>query len=147
LPPFSFYICIVKDKIGYQIGLSSSLPLGQGGMIDLIISALDWQDAHGPCVIFVDEPFYRFLLRTNIEDIYQDIIPLPEGADVDVAMEYVKHFFPSEIHPVPMNDFKNLSKSEVEYYMKAIPDDIKNRWDDLLMNEDLILSLSQVNSN
>lgn len=137
----------MKDRIGYQIGLASNLPLGEAGMIDLIISALDWQESSGPCVIFVDEAFYRFLVRTKIEDIYQDIIPLPEDADFDVAIQYVKHFFPSEIFPVEMNNFKKLTRSEIEYYMKAIPEDIKNRWPDLLNNEELILSLTQTNPN
>ncbi len=144
---FFFYICIVKEKIGYQIGLGRNLPLGEAGMIDLIISTLDWQEENGPCVIFVDEPFYRFLVRTKIEDIYQDIIPLPEDADVDVAMQYVRQFFPIEIFPVEMNNFQKLSREDVNYYMKAIPEDIRTRWPDLLNNEELILSLTQINSN
>jgi hypothetical protein len=137
----------VKDKIGYQIGLASSLPLGEVGMIELIVSALEWQETSGPCIIFVDEPFYRFLLRTKIEDIYQDVIPLPEGSDMDVAMQYVRQIFPIEPTRVPSGYINASKRSEVDSHLNDIPEDIKERWQDMLLNEEMILSLSQLNPN
>lgn len=133
----------MKDKIGYQIGLQSHLPLGEGGMLNLIISSLKWQEEFGPAIIFVDADFYRFMARTGIEDLYHDIIPFPEDTDMDSAMDMAKAFFPTEIFPIPNLTEKKLTRKEVDMYIAQLPDDIKIKWPDLLMNEEMILSLRQ----
>jgi hypothetical protein len=137
----------MKEKIGYQIGLQSQLPLGEGGMINLVVSSLNWQENYGPAIIFVDAGFYRFMMRTGIEDIYHDIIPLPENADMEMAMEIVKEFFPVEIFAIPNLQEKKLSRKDIDTYIIGLPDDLKNRWPDLLMNEEIILSLQQTVNN
>ena len=137
----------MKDKIGYQVGLASQLPVNEAGFVNLIASSINWQDNNGPCVIFVDEPFYRFLVRTNIEMIYHDIIPLPEDADIESALSYIQGVFPVEIFPVENIHKGRMERHEINEYMSMIPDQIKDNWNEMLMNEEMILSLSQVNSN
>lgn len=133
----------MKDKVGYQIGLKSHLPLGEGGVLNLILSALNWQEDFGPAIIFVDAAFYRFMARTGIEDLYHDIIPLPEDANMDDAMDVVKAFFPVEIFAIPNLQAEKLTRNEIDMYISQLPEDIKTKWPDLLMNEEMILSLRQ----
>lgn len=132
----------MRDQVGYQIGLSCHLPLRESGMINLIVSALSWQEEKGPCAIFVDEDFYRFLLRTDIESIYQDVIALPADIDEESVDNIVKAMFA----PVEMKKILNIlpekmTREEVARYLDMVPEDIRNRWDDMLMNEEMILSL------
>lgn len=132
----------MREQVGYQIGLSSQLPLRESGMINLIVSALSWQEEKGPCVIFVDEEFYRFLLRTDIESIYQDVIGLPDDVDEESANSFAKAMFnPVEVKKILNILPEKMTREEVARYLDMVPGDIKNRWDDMLMNEEMILSL------
>lgn len=127
--------------------MAHQLPVNEEGFVNLIISSINWQDNFGPCVIFVDEPFYRFLVRTNIEMIYHDIIPLPEGADMEDSLAYIEDMFPVEIFPIENIHKGPMERIQINEYKDMIPDEIKNNWNEMLMNEEMILSLSQVNSN
>jgi hypothetical protein len=137
----------MKDKVGYQIGTANNLPMNEEGIVNLIISSINWQENEGPCIIFVDEPFYRFLIRTGIDIIYHDIIPLPPDASSDEVAQYIDSMFPVEIHRVKNLHRGGMERNEIKEYMNMVPLPIQEKWDSLLMNEEMILSLSQVNSN
>lgn len=136
----------MKDKVGYQIGLSSQLPLNESGILGMIVSALDWQDSKGPTIIFVDEGFYRFLLRSRIEIIYHDILPIPNDSTLEEAHNIANGVFPVEIFPIENTLEANLSREEINAYIESIPEEIRDGWPEMLMNEEMILSLSQSNS-
>ena len=133
----------MRHRVGYHIGLKDNLPLGEGGLINLIVGAMNWQQESGPAIIFADEPFYKMLVRTGAEEIYQDIIPLPEDADMEMAMEYVNNMFRTEIFPIPNIDNKKMTREDIDAHMEYLPDAIRQRWPDLLLNEEMILSLEQ----
>jgi hypothetical protein len=137
----------MKEKVGYQIGIASQLPLNESAIMNMIISALEWQEMYGPIIIFVDEPFYRFLFRTKIESIYHDVIPIPVEVNMDEAIEYANKMFPVEIYPIENINAKQMDRDAINEYMKTIPKEISDNWLGMLMNEEMILSLSQLNSN
>lgn len=132
----------MKDRIGFQIGLSQQLPMNESRMLSLIMGSLDWQEKNGPSIIFVDEPFYRFLYRTGIEEIYQDIIPIPIDVDsYDDAYQVALGLFPCKIYEINNEVYLAGDKESVEAQREELPSPIKEKWHEMLMNEDFILSL------
>lgn len=136
----------MRNHIGYQVGITEDLPLREAGMINLIVSAVRWQEEQGPCAIFVNEEFYRFLVRTEIDTIYQDLIGLPEGIEFESAVAYGKAFFdpyPCEYVASRLPDV--MTREEINANMAMIPEQIRERWEEMLLNEEMILSLGQHN--
>ena len=121
--------------------------MGESKMLSLVNECLDWQSLKGPCIIFVDEPFYRFLVRTGFDEIYQDIIPLPNDVkSEEEASEYALLILPCdmykiEVQPVP-NDPLTIAAQKA-----ILPKNIQKKWQDILMNEMLILSLHNIPQN
>lgn len=137
----------MRNDIGYQVGVGEMLPFNEASMLNLILSALFWQEERGPCVIMVDEKFYIFLLRTGIETIYQDIIPiLTEMDTIADADNYAESIFDGQkLYKVPDLYSAPMDKADIGRLLELLPPDIQERWETLLMNEELILSLGQKN--
>ncbi len=116
--------------------------MNESKMLALIMGSLDWQEKNGPSVIFVDEPFYRFLCRTGIEEIYQDIIPIPLEVDTyDDAYKVALGLFPCKIYEINTDVYLADNKDDVHAQREELPSPIKEKWHEMLMNEDFILSL------
>jgi hypothetical protein len=134
----------MEKKLGYQIGLESGLPMGESKMLSLINECLDWQSFKGPCIIFVDEPFYSFLFRTGIDELYQDIIPLPnEIKTEEAAIEYALGFLPCDMYKIEEQIIPN-DPLIIAAQKAILPENIQEKWHDILMNEMLILSLHNI---
>jgi len=137
----------MEKKLGYQIGLESSLPMGESKMLSLVNECLDWQSLKGPCIIFVDEPFYRFLVRTGFDEIYQDIIPLPNDVKTEEeAIEYALLILPCDMYKIEVQSVPN-DPLIIAAQKAILPQNIQKKWQDILMNEMLILSLHNIPQN
>jgi len=123
------------------------LPMSQAKMLNLVLGSLDWQKASGPCIMFVDEPFYSFLVRSGIEEIYQDVIPLPDDIKTEYdACMFANTLFPIEITRVeeePVTDDKEF----IDSHKIFLPQDLQEKWEDLVLNEMVILSLHNFEKN
>jgi hypothetical protein len=134
----------MEKKLGYQIGIESGLPMGESKLLSLINECLDWQSFKGPCVIFVDEPFYRFLVRTGIDELYQDIIPLPDEVKTEEeAIEYALMLLPCDMYKIEAQTTTN-DPLVIAAQKEKLPENIQEKWHDILMNEMLILSLHNI---
>lgn len=121
--------------------------MSQAKMLNLVLGSLDWQKTSGPAIIFVDEPFYSFLVRSGIEEIYQDVIPLPEEIETEyAACMFAATLFPIEIFRVE-EDVIADDKEFIESHKTFLPPDIREKWDDLVLNEMVILSLHNSEKN
>jgi hypothetical protein len=137
----------MEKKLGYQLGLESRLPMGELETLSLVNECLDWQLFKGPCIIFVDEPFYRFLVRTGIDEIYQDIIPLPEDIKTEEeAIEYALMILPCDMYKIEDKLIPNDPLVIADQKAK-LPENIQKKWHDIIMNEMLILSLHNIPQN
>ena len=133
--------------LGYQIGLESELPLSEPKLLSLINECLSWQSLKGPCIIFVDEPFYRFLVRTGIDEIYQDILPLPQDVKTEEeAVAYALMALPCDMYKIEIESMPNTLDS-IAARKATLPENIQEKWHDILMNEMLILSLHNIPQN
>lgn len=128
------------------MGITENLPFREAEMINLIVSAVKWQEEEGPCAIFVNEDFYRFLIRTEIDTVYQDLIGLPEGIDFESAVAYGKAFFePYRCSYITDRLPKIMTREEINENMALVPEQIRDRWEEMLLNEEMILSLGHHN--
>jgi hypothetical protein len=85
-------------------------------------------------------------VRTEIDTIYQDLIGLPEGIEFESAVAYGKAFFdpyPCEYVANRLSDV--MTREEINANMAMIPEQIRERWEEMLLNEEMILSLGQHN--
>ena len=118
--------------------------MGESKLLSLINECLDWQSFKGPCVIFVDEPFYRFLVRTGIDELYQDIIPLPDEVKTEEeAIEYALMLLPCDMYKIEAQTTTN-DPLVIAAQKEKLPENIQEKWHDILMNEMLILSLHNI---
>lgn len=121
--------------------------MNESAILNMIISAMWWEESYGPIVIFVDEPFYRFMVRTNMDVLYHDIIPLPEEIEQDSIPDYANGMFDTKLYQIENIHQGQMNRESIKEYLENIPKEISNNWLDMLMNEEFILSLSQLNSN
>lgn len=50
--------------------------------ISLYCSATQWAKHNGPIDLICDEHFLNYILREGLDELYMNIVPLPEGDDV-----------------------------------------------------------------
>lgn len=89
--PLSFFhiYSTMNTNLGIHIGMEGNIPHSDGQFVAMVRSALLWQEYNGPIVIFVDEPFYNFMYENNLEEFYQDIIPIDEGMDREAVVNRI----------------------------------------------------------
>ncbi len=121
--------------------------MNESAILNMIVSAMGWEESYGPIIIFVDEAFYRFMVRTNMDVLYHDIIPLPLEIEQDSIPDYANGMFDTKVYPIENIHQGQMDRGTINKYLESIPKEISNNWLDMLMNEEFILSLSQVNSN
>jgi hypothetical protein len=137
----------MKNQVGYQVGLKSMMPMNEAAILHLVKLSMGWQELKGPCIIFVDEPFYDFLVRAGLEEIYQDVIPIPEELDtVESVIEYANTIFPEAVFYVE----ECLNSEELpsqENLFTSLPDKVQNGWRQLVDNELIIFSMHNLEKN
>jgi hypothetical protein len=132
----------MKNKVGFQVGMASDLPMHEAKMLAYATSSLDWQNLYGPCIIFVDEEFYAFLSRTELDMLYQDVIPLPvEIESHDEADAYAYKIFNNQVERINVEDLYTKNTAVLSIHRKSLPENIAEKWEDLVLQEQFILSL------
>lgn len=141
--PFSVYIGPEMElKVGYQIGLQTDLPISEARMMSYIASSLDHQERLGPCVIFVDEPFYEWLYRTTLERMYHDIVFLPATVTTREEVDaFQADMFGDQLVKVDEKEFEATDEIKLELQKKLLPFDIAIKWEELILQEQFILGL------
>jgi hypothetical protein len=79
--------------------------------------------------------------------LYHDIIPLPEEIEQDSIPDYANGMFDTKLYQIENIHQGQMNRESIKEYLENIPKEISNNWLDMLMNEEFILSLSQLNSN
>jgi hypothetical protein len=88
----------MKNKLGIHIIIGRDRIFSPEELICMMRSSLEWQEYNGPMIAVVDEPFYDLLYRNQLEDLYQDIIPIPEEAETEEQVRsYVKGMFADDV--------------------------------------------------
>jgi len=132
----------MKNKVGYQIGTKEYLPISECLMLCYAASSVSWQEGRGPCIIFVDEPFYMFLQRTGLEDLYQDIIPIPVDMETEEEIdEYARVMFDGMAEKVEAKNLYIEDRAIMNINKKFLPPDLAEKWEELVVQEQFILGL------
>lgn len=88
----------MKNKLGIHIIIGRDRIFSPEELICMMRSSLEWQEHNGPMIAVVDEPFYDLLYRNQLEDLYQDIIPIPEEVETEEQVRsYVKGMFADDV--------------------------------------------------
>jgi hypothetical protein len=69
------------EKLGihtYSFAPFTRFELGEREKLVMAASAIQWQKHNGPIALVCDEPFFDFVTREGLDELYVDIQPLPE---------------------------------------------------------------------
>jgi len=133
----------MKTKLGIHIGMKENLPLSDGEWLAMMRSAILWQEYNGPIIIFVDEPFYNWMYENDMEQLYQDIIPIDDGMQrAEVAKRILENAAYDSIFIINLDDFatsegngetfsvrENINhKDFVDLQIELLPNEYKKLW-------------------
>lgn len=117
-------------QVGYQIGIAAMLPLSEDQMARMLLAAIEWQDEKGPVILFIDETFYRMILRAGLEGAYVDMFVIEDETDMETMEDVAQRLFGDKIVPV--------GPYEGEVDMEKLPEDIQARWATIHQMEEII---------
>lgn len=133
----------MKTKLGIHIGMKENLPLSDGNWLAMVRSSLLWQEYNGPIIIFVDEPFYDWMYENDMEQFYQDIIPIDEGMDREAVVNRIlSNAAYDSIFVINLDDFalpegngevysvrgSTEQKDFVDLQLELLPNEYKKLW-------------------
>lgn len=133
----------MKTKLGIHIGMQESIPMSDGQVLAMMRSSLLWQEYNGPIIIFVDEPFYTWMYENDMEQLYQDIVPVDEGMNTaEVVNRILSNAAYDSIFIINLDDFslpegsgevfsvrKSLEQKDfVDLHLELLPNEYKKLW-------------------
>jgi hypothetical protein len=76
----AFHVCSFSIDGRFELSLEEK--------ILLFCSADQWQQHYGPMDLICDEHFFNYIVREGLDELYMNIVPLPEGTDlVETALK------------------------------------------------------------
>jgi hypothetical protein len=134
----------MKTHLGIHIGMKDKIPATDEQYIAMIRSSALWQEHNGPIVIFVDELFYEWMYEKDLEQCYQDIIPIDGDIETEEGViNRIKTNAPYEsIFIINLDDFalpggdgkvfsvrKEMEQKDfVDLQVELLPDEYKKLW-------------------